>query len=80
MERYNVGLLGQIEQFLNDVSADKSQLIAEVVSQSADECYESGDESYRVSSTQIIDVVYSDGEWTPDLDVKSFAYSCLGLN
>lgn len=80
MERYNVGLLGKIEQFLNDASADKSQLIAEVVSQSADECYESGDKSYWVSSTQIIDVVYSDGEWTPDLDVESFAYCCLGLN
>ena len=80
MERYNVGLLGKVGQFLNDVSADKSQLIAEVVSQAADDCYESGDESYWVSSKQVIDVVYHDGEWTPDLDIESFAYSCLGLN
>lgn len=79
MERYHVSFPEKVLQFLDDASADKSQLAAEVMSVAADECYESGDDSYWIYSEQVIDIVNNNGEWIPSLDYISFAYSCLGL-
>lgn len=79
-ERYNTDILGAFTQLFSDLGADKSQLIAEMMTQSADDYYAAGNESYWISNEYTIDIVKDNGEWVPSLDIASFACGCLGLN
>lgn len=72
--------LGNIGRVIGDIGSDKSQIIAEVMTQAADACCGSGDSSYWISQQYTIDIVKYEGEWVPEGNLQSFACACLGLN
>lgn len=80
MERYNTDIFAKIEQGWRDLTSDKSQLIAEMMVQAADEFYAAGDGACWLSREHVITIVKSDGEWTPELDYGALVSSCLGLS
>lgn len=76
---YDKGLLGNIRQGARDLFSDKSQLIAEMLMKSSDECYAAGDSSYWIVQDVAINIVKENGKWVPKLDPTALIYACLGL-
>lgn len=78
-KRYDVGFWGKISQGWEDLTSDKSQLIAEMMSQSADDYNQYGDGSCWIEGVYTIDIVYKNGEVNTSMDVEALAYNCLGV-
>lgn len=79
MERYNTDLLGKAMQVLDDVTSDKSKLVAEMMQQAADDYYSIADDSCWISKEHVIDITKNNGEWVTSLDYEALIYNCLGL-
>lgn len=78
--RYDTSFLGKISQGWEDLTSDKSQLIAEMMEQAADDYSQYGDGSCWIEGEYTIDIVYENGELKISLDKMALALSCLGVN
>ena len=77
--RYDKGLIGTVVQGARDLVSDKSQLAAEMLTQSSDDYYEAGASSCWIVKDFAINIVKENGEWVPVLDLNALIYACLGL-
>lgn len=77
--RYNNGLVGNLFQLYKDATSDKSKLVADVITESADQCYKEQKNDLWLEGTYIIDFYKENGKWTPSTDVESVALKCLGM-
>lgn len=77
--RYDKGFWGKVIQGASDFGSDKSQLIAEILMESADDYYETGDSSYWNVRDFTIDIVKENEEWVPVVEYEKLIYACLGL-
>ena len=77
--RYDKGLIRTVVQGARDLVSDKSQLAAEMLTQSSDDYYEAGASSCWIVKDFAINIVKENGEWVPVLDLNALIYACLGL-